>query len=69
MRYKISKQFTAALFTDIGSAWDGVASFDLRSAYGVGIRFKTPLGPFRLDFAKATDRSSNQVHFGIGSMF
>ena len=69
MRYKISKQFTAALFTDIGSAWDGVASFDLRSAFGVGIRFKTPLGPFRLDFAKATDRDSNQVHFGIGSMF
>ena len=69
MRFKLSKQFTAALFTDLGSAWDGVASFDLRSALGIGIRFKTPLGPFRLDFARASDRSSNQVHFGIGSMF
>lgn len=69
MRYKLSKQFTAALFTDIGSAWDGIGGFDLRSSYGVGIRFKTPLGPFRLDFARASDRGSNQVHFGIGSMF
>ncbi|MBT3785611.1 BamA/TamA family outer membrane protein [bacterium] len=68
-RYKLSEQFTAALFTDAGSAWDNFQGFDLKSAYGVGIRFKTPLGPFRLDFARASDRKSNKIHFGIGSMF
>jgi outer membrane protein insertion porin family len=69
MRYKLSEQFTAAIFSDLGSAWDSFDGFDLRSSYGIGIRFKTPLGPFRLDFARASDRGSNKVHFGIGSMF
>ncbi len=69
MRYKLSEQFTAAVFSDLGSAWDSFEGFDLKSSYGIGIRFKTPLGPFRLDFARASDRGSNKVHFGIGSMF
>lgn len=69
MRYKLSEQFTAALFTDFGSAWDTFGGFDLRKSIGIGIRFKTPLGPFRLDYAKASDRSSGKIHFGIGSMF
>ncbi|MCJ8345162.1 outer membrane protein assembly factor, partial [bacterium] len=69
LRHPISKQFSAALFVDAGSAWGEYNSFELKKAYGLGIRFKTPLGPFRLDWAKATDRSSAQIHFGIGNTF
>ncbi|MCO4783532.1 MAG: BamA/TamA family outer membrane protein [Candidatus Cloacimonetes bacterium] len=69
LRHPISKQFSAALFVDAGSAWGEYNSFEMKKAYGLGIRFKTPLGPFRLDWAKATDRSSAQIHFGIGNTF
>lgn len=69
-RYKLSKQFTAALFADFGSAWDANNQpFDMKSSVGIGIRFDTPLGPFRLDWAKASDRSSGKIHFGIGNTF
>jgi len=70
LRYKLSKQFTTALFADFGSAWgSNNIDFDLKSSVGIGVRFDTPLGPFRLDWAKASDRSSGKIHFGIGNTF
>jgi outer membrane protein insertion porin family len=68
-RYNFAKNFSAALFVDSGSAWDKYNGFDMKTGYGIGIRFKTPLGPFRLDLGRGTDRGKNKIHFGIGNTF
>lgn len=52
--------FSGAIFTDVGSNWDiGFDDPDVfdrntpRVASGLGIAWKSPFGPIRLDFAKA----------------
>ena len=70
LRKTLGKTFGLTLFYDYGDAWglDSRTSFDGKGAYGIGLRLNTPMGPFRLDFAKAPDRDS-QFHFGIGQQF
>ena len=70
LRHSLGKTFGLALFYDYGDAWgmDDRNSFDGKAAYGIGLRLNTPMGPFRLDFAKAKDRDS-RFHFGIGQQF
>lgn len=69
LRRHLSKAISLVMFYDTGDAWglDG-QDFDLNSGYGFGIRFVTPLGPFRLDFGKGEDRGG-RFHFGIGQAF
>jgi outer membrane protein insertion porin family len=69
LRYDLSSNIQGVIFTDFGSAWDTYGGFDLKSSYGIGIRFKTPLGPFRLDLGRGSDRNKNKFHFGIGATF
>ena len=58
-----------AAFVDAGNATDALA--DLRPAvgYGVGVRAKTPIGPFRLDLARGHDTGEFRVHFSVGFTF
>ena len=44
-----------AVFVDSGDAFDG-ASPDLKTGVGVGVRWRSPIGPVRLDFASGLDR-------------
>jgi len=69
-RRDLAKAIGLAFFFDYGDAWglDGLDSFDAKASYGVGLRLNTPIGPFRLDWGKPTDRSS-RFHFGIGQQF
>ncbi|MBI4864612.1 MAG: BamA/TamA family outer membrane protein [Candidatus Riflebacteria bacterium] len=70
-RKDFSKMFGAALFFDIGDAWnsDGL-SFDAKASYGAGMRITTPLGPFRLDYGIPTESGrTGRLHFGIGQSF
>jgi outer membrane protein insertion porin family len=63
------------IFTDAGNAWPGqeVKFGDLRSSYGVGIRYGTPIGPFRLDYGQKIHQrfgeSPGEVHFNLGNTF
>jgi outer membrane protein insertion porin family len=62
-------------FVDAGNAWPGqeILFGDLRSSYGIGIRYGTPIGPFRLDYGQKTHQrvgeSPGEVHFNIGNTF
>ncbi len=62
-------------FVDAGNAWRGqeILFGDLRSSYGIGIRYGTPIGPFRLDYGQKTyqrpGESPGEVHFNIGNTF
>jgi len=77
LRIPIQKSFFAAVFADYGGAWGGYGSlrdftqsngFRLHAGYGIGIGFRTPLGPIRIDFA-FDERGKNRTHFLIGSSF
>lgn len=56
-----------AVFVDTGSAFDDRP--DWRTGVGVGLRWKSPVGPVRLDLAHGLDDpdSSFQIHLNIGA--
>lgn len=67
------------LFADVGDSWGGTdvnrlnirdfgqhTKFSPHVAFGVGLRFNTPVGPVRLDIAHG---DSTRTHFSIGQSF
>jgi outer membrane protein insertion porin family len=76
-RYPIQKAFSVIPFVDYGGAWGGYASVNnftqtnnlkLHLGYGIGVAFKTPLGPIRLDLG-VNERGGTRTHFLIGTSF
>ncbi|WP_051302397.1 autotransporter assembly complex protein TamA [Sedimenticola selenatireducens] len=65
--YPIQGAWSAALFVDAGNAFDGWNDGLKRSA-GVGLRWRSPVGPIRLDLAIPNDRSQDsfRIHFSMG---
>lgn len=69
-RFPIAKRVTAALFTDIGNAWESdTFQFikDLNFGYGFGIRLVTPFGPVRVDYGLGSQ--GGRIHFSFGGQF
>ena len=71
-RVPISKKFSLVAFVDEGYAWDkrDEKRFDLKkmkTGYGIGARFQTPIGPVRLDYGIGSDRK--RFHFSFGGSF
>ncbi|MCP5104028.1 MAG: BamA/TamA family outer membrane protein, partial [bacterium] len=75
-----SNDFYYAVFVDVGNVFDRVSHFrldQLEKAVGFGLRFKTQLGPLRVDFAwnlekkRPAEREEGnfRVHIGIGNVF
>jgi translocation and assembly module TamA len=58
-----------AAFVDAGNATDSLDSFSLKLGYGVGVRVRTPIGPFRLDLAYGQATKQVRVHFSVGLSF
>jgi outer membrane protein insertion porin family len=75
VRTPIYKMFQSAIFWDVGNVWqDAPKKFyaNLSHAVGIGLRFKTPVGPVRIDAAVPVTESSNkkiQWHLTIGEAF
>lgn len=76
-RQPIQKSFSLIGFVDYGGAWGGYGTFsdfdqsdglNLRLGYGVGVAFRTPIGPIRIDFAFNQDGGS-RTHFSFGTSF
>jgi translocation and assembly module TamA len=59
----------AAVFVDAGDAFDDTERFDLAVGYGVGVRWRSPIGPLRGDVAYGERDSGVRVHFSIGYTF
>jgi translocation and assembly module TamA len=71
LEYYWRKNLGAAVFVDAGDAWLG-SDFSLHVGAGVGVRWKSPVGVMRLDFAypvEAIDASGWQIHFSLGPDF
>jgi translocation and assembly module TamA len=62
----LRERWSAALFTDAGSAFDD--SPELSRSVGVGLRWYSPLGPLRLDLAHPLDdvERSFRIHVSLG---
>ena len=66
---KFLENWSAALFFDIGNAFNDWEKPELRKGAGVGFRWYSFAGPIRVDFARALDIDDSpwRVHFTIGT--
>jgi outer membrane protein assembly complex protein YaeT len=83
-RFPISGNLGGVLFVDAGNSWEdpwGIDLKDLLADVGAGVRYLTPIGPLRFDFAYQLtpidgllidgeqQRFPWRVHFSIGQAF
>jgi outer membrane protein insertion porin family len=74
LRYPIWNIFSGAVFLDFGNVWTQSFNYNLRElhyAAGFGIRAKTPIGPIRLDIARAIHDVEKQIQIflNVGQAF
>jgi outer membrane protein assembly factor BamA len=80
LRVPVWKEIGAVFFVDGGNVFDRVTEFDfgeLRGSAGFGVRYRSPIGPIRLDLGFKMDRrefngrleSASVLHFSIGQAF
>ena len=80
LRVPVWKDLGAAVFMDGGNVFDRATEFDLgelRGSIGVGVRYRSPIGPIRFDIGFKTDRREiggvleprRALHFSIGQAF
>jgi outer membrane protein insertion porin family len=80
LRIPVWKDFGAALFSDGGNVFARVTDFDpseLRGSVGFGVRYRSPIGPVRVDLGFKMDRrqfggeleNRTALHFSIGQAF
>ena len=65
----ITSQWGAAVFYDIGNAFDDLHEFDPVSGYGAGVRWRSPVGNLSFDGAYGEAVGDFRVHFSIGYAF
>jgi len=66
--FPIVRQWSAALFVDSGGAFRD-NDFETSTGVGIGLRWRTPLGPIRVDLAKPLDGDDDDVrlHVSLGT--
>lgn len=75
VRYQVREKIGIALFADAGQVWEEDAwggATDWHAGAGVGVRYKTPIGPLRFDVAGPVGGSNGggmQVYLGLGQAF
>ena len=67
-QHPIKNGWSAAIFADAGNAFDDFKDTDLKVGVGFGARWRSPVGPVRIDLGFPTDDySSPHLHLSIGS--
>jgi outer membrane protein assembly complex protein YaeT len=77
LRFPVKGNLRGAAFIDAGNVWsdpDQISLGDLRYTPGAGVRYRTPVGPIRLDVAHRTSSDEDFLpkwvfHISIGSAF
>jgi translocation and assembly module TamA len=62
----VTESLGAAVFVDAGDAFDHAGSFHVAVGYGVGVRWRSPVGPFRADIAYGERTGKVRLHFSVG---
>lgn len=66
--YPLVDKFSGAIFVDAGNAFDNWGDYAMHVGGGVGVRYKSPLGPIRVDLAVPEDDLSDvHFYFSLGS--
>ena len=55
-----------AIFADAGDAADRFSKMSIKRGYGLGVRWRSPVGPFRLDVAYGEAVQQWRLHFSVG---
>ncbi|HIV72893.1 MAG TPA: BamA/TamA family outer membrane protein, partial [Candidatus Aquabacterium excrementipullorum] len=55
-----------AVFVDAGDAADHWSDLDMKLGYGAGVRWRSPVGPLRLDLAYGREVREYRIHFSVG---
>ncbi|MEE9328063.1 MAG: autotransporter assembly complex family protein [Cocleimonas sp.] len=67
-QHPITEQWGAAAFVDTGNAFNDWGDYDLKVGVGLGARWRSPVGPVRIDIGfPKDDFKSPQLHLSIGS--
>jgi outer membrane protein insertion porin family len=75
LRVNPGEGFGVVFFSDAGNVWPGqeINEKNIRSSFGAGIRYGTPVGPLRIDYGqkihKLPGESPGELHFNIGNTF
>ena len=62
-------QFWGAAFVDAGRAANTFSDLKPAVGVGVGVRWRSPVGPLRLDIARGRETGENRLHFSLGIAF
>lgn len=65
----LTQQWGAALFFDFGNAANRMQDLDPVYGYGLGARWKSPVGPIGADIAYGQETGEYRMHFNIGVAF
>lgn len=69
MQFPVSTDWAWAAFMDAGDAADRWSDWQAQRAIGLGIRWRTPVGPLQLDVARGLDPGQWRVHTSLGVVF
>lgn len=58
-----------AVFIDAGRAFNHWADYRAARGYGVGVRWRSPIGPLRADLAYGEELRKLRLHFSVGMAF
>jgi len=61
--HMFTKDWGGAVFVDAGDAWD--SEFKPEYGIGIGVRWRSPVGPIRLDVAHGLENPDNIVRFHL----
>jgi len=67
--YFFEGNWGAAVFVDAGDAADSLGALSPVFGYGVGARYRTPVGPINLDLAYGEATDEFRLHFSLGVEF
>lgn len=67
--HMFTEEYGIAAFVDAGDAADSAGAFALKLGYGIGARYRSPIGPIALDVAYGRDERDYRVHFAVGYSF
>jgi translocation and assembly module TamA len=65
----VTETLGAAAFVDVGDAFDRPKKFDPALGIGIGVRYKSPIGPVRADLAYGERTGKVRLHFSVGYSF
>ncbi|SEP90498.1 translocation and assembly module TamA [Ectothiorhodospira magna] len=67
MDYPFAEQWSMAMFADGGNAFNHLNDWNVRYGVGAGVRWRSPIGPIRVDIAHPIDGKDNfRLHLTMG---